>query len=67
MMTAVQLASKYPALYTTLEFITVFTADVTGAYPSQINPIRLVTTHFLKANLALPLGISGGLKLRICK
>lgn len=42
---------KIRRLYTTSEFITVFTATVTGAYPSQINPIRLVTTHFLKVDL----------------
>jgi hypothetical protein len=50
-MTAAQLVNKYPSLYTTSEFISVFTAAVTGAYSSQINPIRIATTNFLKADL----------------
>jgi len=68
-MTVAQLVNKYPALCTTSEFISVFTAAVTGAYPSDIYPIRIPTTHFLKAdlNFALPLGISGGHQHRFCK
>jgi hypothetical protein len=68
-MTVAQLVNTYPALYTTSEFISVFTATVTGAYPNEINPIRIPTTHILKAdhNVALPLGISGCLQHTFCK
>ena len=64
-MTVAQLVNKYPALYATTELINVFTAAVTGAYPSEINPIRIATTHYLNTDLkvALPLGISCGLQL----
>jgi hypothetical protein len=48
-MMVAQLVNKYPALYTASEFIIVFTASVTGAYPSEIDPIRIPTTHLLKA------------------